>query len=337
MDYMTFPWEQLGLLLRRLSLSGSAGNAAAWILFLAISGFPLAAAAVLLRRHRACRADFLLVALSAALFVGLWFFVNPSYIDRYLSPMPAGGIARFALASVIDSLLLTWLLLRFLLGMEGGTAQKQESPAQNMRPHGNAGGHDTEARHSMEEGHSTEKTHSTGKHPLHGSPLRGLRLLLILYALVLAVSLLIQGWGEFWAALTALREGNTGSEAFLVNMSTLFLALRAILELLPGAAQIALLLLMGTFLRHYERDPFGPGSCHAMERLKTASRRLLILILCANTGFNVLQLAFSRFLLTSSHRILFPLPEILVILGLRTLSVLYLESRRLKEDNDMFI
>ena len=36
MDYMTVPWEQLGLLLRRLSLSGSAGNITAWILFFAI-------------------------------------------------------------------------------------------------------------------------------------------------------------------------------------------------------------------------------------------------------------------------------------------------------------
>ena len=203
-------------------------------------------------------------------------------------------------------------------------------------------GHSTEEGYSMDEGYSMEEgcsieKEASGESFRRGRPLLVLRLLLILYALVLAVSLLIQGWGKFGAALAALREGNTGSEAFLVNMSTLFLALRAILELLPGAAQIALLLLMGAFLWHYEKNPFGPGSCHAMERLKTASRRLLILILCANTGFNVLQLAFSRFLLTSSHRILFPLPEILVILGLRTLSVLYLESRRLKEDNDMFI
>ncbi len=55
MDYMTFPWEQLGLLLRRLSLSGSFGNAAAWILFLATGALPLLAAAVLLRTGPAGR------------------------------------------------------------------------------------------------------------------------------------------------------------------------------------------------------------------------------------------------------------------------------------------
>ena len=61
------------------------------------------------------------------------------------------------------------------------------------------------------------------------------------------------------------------------------------------------------------------------------------MVLLANAGFNVLQLLCSRFLLTSFHRIPFPLSEILVMLGIRTLSFLYLESRRLKEDNDMFI
>ena len=369
MDYMTFPWEQLGLLLRRLSLSGSFGNAAAWILFLATGALPLLAAAVLLRRHRACGADFLLAALSAALFVGLWFFVNPSYIDRYLSPMPAGGIAKFALASVIDSLLLTWFLLRFLLRMEKGhrnqdhsregqhSAEKVHSmevahPAEKVHPTEEAHpteethsaekvypmevAHPTEEAHSAEEAHSTEEAHSA-ENIGHGKPLSGLRILLGLYALVLAIGLIVQGGAEFRAALTALEESNSGSATFLLEISTLFLALQAVMGLLPSAAKIALLLMMSVFLHHYAADPFGPAACRAMERLRIASGRLLAVVLVANVGFNVLQLAFSRFLLSVNHQILFPLSEIIVILGIRTLSTLYLESKRLKEDNDMFI
>lgn len=294
MDYITFPWEQLGQALRRLSLSGSGGNVMAWILFFAIGALPLAAAVILLCRHRSCRADFLLPALSAALFVGLWFFINPSYMDRYLSPMPTGGFSGYALAGVIYSLFLTWALLRFLLRMEGKKTGQRE-------------------------------------------PLSGLRVLLDLYALILAAGLMIQGWDEFRTALTALQESNSGSASYLLNITTLFLALRFIMKLLPGAAQVALLLMISVFLRSYENDPFGPRSCQAMERLKIASRRFLIVVLAANVSFNVLQLVFSRFLLTSHHQILLPLPELIVILGIRTLSFLYLQSRQLKEDNDMFI
>lgn len=299
MGYMTFPWEQLGQLLRRLSLSGGAGNTASWILFLATGACPLFAVFFLLRRRQSCKADFLLTALSAALFAGLWFFINPSYIDRYLSPMPGESFAKYALAAVIDSLLLTWMLLRFLSHME--------------------------EEHSMEDGRFQRKL------------LFLLRMLLNLYALALAVSLVVQGGTEFRESLASLRESNTGSGDFLLTLSTLFLALQAIMGLLPAMAQIALLLMTGLFLRSFEKEPFGPKSCLRMEQLKKTSGRLLLLILLANVSFNVLQLLLSRFLLSSYHRILFPLQEIIVMLGIRTLSFLYLESKRLKEDNDMFI
>ena len=182
----------------------------------------------------------------------------------------------------------------------------------------------------MEEAH-------TGANLGNGKPLSGLRILLGLYALVLAIGLIVQGGAEFRAALTALEESNSGSAPFLLEISTLFLALQAVMGLLPSAAKIALLLMMSVFLHHYAAAPFGPAACRAMERLRIASGRLLAVVLVANVGFNVLQLAFSRFLLSVNHQILFPLSEIIVILGIRTLSTLYLESKRLKEDNDMFI
>ena len=292
MEYITFPWEQMGLGLRRLSLSGSAGNIAAWILFLAAGALPLFTMAFLRYRRKSCGADYLLPLLSVSLFAGLWFFINPSYMDRYLSPMPTGGIAKYSLAAVIYSLFLTWILLRLVFLYE------------------KAG---------------------------QGRLLAGLRILLGLYGLVLGIGLFVQSSVEFREALRALQESNTGSDSHLVRISTLFLAIQVVIGILPTASQIALLFMMVLFLRRYEKEPFGPEASLAMKRLKAASGRLLTVVLLANAGFNVLQLLCSRFLLTSFHRIPFPLSEILVMLGIRTLSFLYLESRRLKEDNDMFI
>ena len=292
MEYITFPWEQMGLGLRRLSLSGSAGNIAAWILFLAAGALPLFTMAFLRYRRKSCRADYLLPLLSVSLFAGLWFFINPSYMDRYLSPMPTGGIAKYSLAAVIYSLFLTWILLRLVFLYE------------------KAG---------------------------QGRLLAGLRILLGLYGLVLGIGLFVQSSVEFREALRALQESNTGSDSHLVRISTLFLAIQVVIGILPTASQIALLFMMVLFLRRYEKEPFGPEASLAMKRLKAASGRLLTVVLLANAGFNVLQLLCSRFLLTSFHRIPFPLSEILVMLGIRTLSFLYLESRRLKADNDMFI
>ena len=50
-----------------------------------------------------------------------------------------------------------------------------------------------------------------------------------------------------------------------------------------------------------------------------------------------LQLLFSGYILNSSYLLLFPLTEIIVVLGIRLLTLLYLDGKRLKEDNDMII
>lgn len=292
MKYATFPWEQLGRMLRRLSLSGTTGDVAAWILFLLIGALPLAGLLLFRCRRHACKADILLLPLSAALYVGLWFFVNPSYMDRYLSPVPMNGAAKYALAAVIDSLLLTWLLLRYLFYCR-------------TMPHGRL--------------------------------LSSLRILLDIYVALSAVTVFVQGGAQFIEECNALTQGNTGADSSLVTISALFLALQAILGLLPTAAKLALLLLASDFLRNYGSEAYSEKTYARMERLTLASNRFLILILLSNVSFNVLQLLFSRFLLSSFHRVLFPLTDLLVVLGIRLLGSLYLEGKRLKEDNDLFI
>lgn len=292
MKYATFPWEQLGRMLRRLSLSGSAGNVTAWVLFLLIGALPLAGFLFFRCRRHVCRADILLLPLSVALYVGLWFFVNPSYMDRYLSPIPMGGAAKYALAAVIDSLLLTWLLLRCLFYC---------------------------------------------KTMPHGRLLSSLRILLDIYVALSVVTVFVQGGAQFMEECSSLTQGNTGTDSSLVTVSVLFLALQALLGLLPTAAKLALLLLASDFLRNYGSDAYSEETYARMERLTLASNRFLILILLSNVSFNVLQLLFSRFLLSSFHRVLFPLTDLLVVLGIRLLGSLYLEGKRLKEDNDLFI
>lgn len=292
MKYATFPWEQLGRMLRRLSLSGSAGNITAWILFVLIGALPLAALFIFWCRRHAYKADILLLPLSAALYVGLWFFINPSYMDRYLSPVPMGGAAKYALTAVIDSLLLTWLLLRYL--------------------------------------------YYCRKMP-HNRLLSSLRILLDIYVALSAAAVFVQGGAQFIEDCSALTQSNTGADSSLVTISVLFLALQSILELLPTAAKLALLLLASDFLRNYGAEAYSEKTYARMERLTVASSRFLILILLSTVSFNVLQLLFSRLLLNSFHRVIFPLTDLLVVLGIRLFGSLYLEGKRMKEDNDLFI
>ena len=292
MEYITFPWKQLGTALRRLSLSGSAGNAAAWVLFFIIGAAPLAAAAILYLRRRSCRADWLLPVLSVMLYAALWFYVNPSYMNVYLSPLPLGDFSGYLLGTVLYSLLLTWLLLRCIRSFE-----------------------------------------KTGYRRL----LFGLQLLLYAYILILAMESLWQGVSAFTAPFQELSEKNSAAGSLQLNVTAFFLILQAIPRLLPKAAELILLAMGAGFLRSFRRAAFSADTGARLERLRITSGRLLVLLLVSNVGISLLQLAFSGLLLSSSYIITFPLAEIIVVLGIRILSLLYLESKRLKEDNDMFI
>ena len=292
MKYITFPWEQLGAALRRLSLSGHTGNAAAWGLFLLLGAIPLAAAAFLYIRQRSCKADILLAALSVMLYISMWFYANPSYRNKYLSPLPMGTFSGYLLGAVLYSLLLTWVLLRCMIRYEG-----------------------TEYRKLMS----------------------GLRFLLYVYILILAIEALWQDGVKFLASYRTMGENNSAASGLELNISTFFLILQAITGLLPKMAELVLLIMGAGFLRSFERSAFGTDTYTRLEKLRITSGRLLMLLLISNVSISLLQLLFARFLLSSSYIITFPLAEIIAVLGIRMLCLLYLKGKQLKEDNDMFI
>lgn len=302
MKYLTFPWEQLGNLLRRLSLSGGAGNLAAWVLYLAAGLCPLAVFSWLAFRKRSRKADWLLPLISALLFVGIWFLINPGYLEKTLFPAGLGEAGKYAFALTIDSAVLTWLLLRFLSGYE-----------------------------------TRERTRL----------FREMRLALFLYILLSAAGLLFRGVEEFAEECAVIRAGNTaelqGSSLGLpkpesgLGLSYVFLLLQIVCALLPEVLELILWCVVLTLLGSGEADSFSAESRRKVELLKKLSARFVAAVLFANLGVNLLQLLAGRKIHSSHFSLTFPLRETIVLLGVLLLSCFYLESRRLKEDNDLFI
>ncbi len=107
--------------LRRLSLSGAAGDLAAWAIVLGVSALP--ALGLLWRGRR--RADWLLLLAGAELLAGLYFLVNPTLVfPAELAGIPAleqvWGLAAFG---CVASTLAAWVLLRLLGSLEGAPAR----------------------------------------------------------------------------------------------------------------------------------------------------------------------------------------------------------------------
>lgn len=108
-----FPWQMVGQGLRWMSLSGGAGNAAALALYAVCGLLPLIWLLVRWRRGLHWE-DALLVALSVALFAGLYWLINPGTLAAALGMPEAADVLQLVLNGLINAVLVGYALLRMV-------------------------------------------------------------------------------------------------------------------------------------------------------------------------------------------------------------------------------
>ena len=107
---LSFPLAPIGNWLRRLSLSGGAGNALAIVLYVLICLLPAGLCLFRWLKGKRCAEDLLLPAASAALFYSLYLLINPAMAEARYSLM-----AKPALNGLVWVLIAAWLVLALLL------------------------------------------------------------------------------------------------------------------------------------------------------------------------------------------------------------------------------
>ena len=99
--------------LREMSLAGGAQNVFAICMFCLIGCVPLVGFIVLCIRNRKIDADYLLLGLSVALFIGIYMMINPGYvIDR--NALVTSDMLDLAISSVIWSVMACYAVLRIV-------------------------------------------------------------------------------------------------------------------------------------------------------------------------------------------------------------------------------
>ena len=108
---IAFPFEQIGCFLRWLSLTGSAGNVCAWILYSAFCLIPMGVFFYLWTKrpewHGTCHENWLLPLFSAVLFAVMYWMINPGLLGTLYAE--AGGKAL--LGCVVYAVLAAYLVL----------------------------------------------------------------------------------------------------------------------------------------------------------------------------------------------------------------------------------
>ena len=122
-----FPFEQAGYVLREMSLSGTAGNAAAIVLYLTLGLLPCLAWLLLKKQGRLLAVDHLLPALSVLLLAVIYYMVNPGLI---VSAVP--GTGKWLLGCTFYSALSGYLVIRVLAVCRNARPETLESVLQGL-------------------------------------------------------------------------------------------------------------------------------------------------------------------------------------------------------------
>jgi len=119
---LAFPFEQIGLGLRSLSLSHGIGNAAALVIYFALCLLPVAALVILRSRRKLYIEDGLLGLFSAVLFLVLYVMINPGMIVTVTRGAAGLSVGKAILGGMVYSVLIGYFVLRALrLFSCGGT------------------------------------------------------------------------------------------------------------------------------------------------------------------------------------------------------------------------
>ena len=110
---MAFPFEQIGIGLRALSLSGSIGNTLAIIFYTILCLVPVIPVLLLYKKQKMFPEDWLLGILSIVLFVTYYFMINPGLIQAHIS-VAGSNVGKALLGSIVYSILFTYIILRVL-------------------------------------------------------------------------------------------------------------------------------------------------------------------------------------------------------------------------------
>lgn len=286
-----FPFEQIGILLRMLSLTGDIQNIFAIVFYTILSIAPLLVLLQKFKKKSIKIEDYILILLSFLLFYVLYMMVNPGLIPVQGALGMGSTIVKSLLCGTVYSLIVTYLVLKAIrVFFESQTTTLY----------------------------------------------RFMILLLSITAMLFTISIFGSGVNEAIAQIEAIRAANTGNESGL-NPTYTFAIIKFILNSIPSAISILVIFKGIKLINEFFVDPYSVTSTIASENLSSVCKIGLIVTVCSNTTYNLLQLLFINNLRSIDSLIQIPLFSIIFVLGALILSRMIMENKTLKDDNDSII
>ena len=117
---ISFPFVQIGYLLRLLSLNSPFGNVMAWMVYVLFCLAPLILLSIRIKKGMYKSEDLLLLLLSILLFFSMYYMINPGFAEGILAPSTLKGSWKMGASSVVYIVLIGYVILRLLRRIQTG-------------------------------------------------------------------------------------------------------------------------------------------------------------------------------------------------------------------------
>lgn len=293
----TFPLEQIGWGLRQLSLSGAVGNIVAIVLYVLLGLMPCGALIGLKGMKRDCKADWLLLLISAGLLYTLYYMINPGLFLEFSVAM-----GKQLLGCTFYSVLIGYLILRIL--------EKCKQADSTM----------------LQKGLCVLLYMVM----VIFAYVVVMEFVVYLPASIQAVQNANQMAGDWWL-------GDFGYGTVNLTLTYIFLVLQSGVNALPYVLDIFVLFTSTKVMKALLTDAYSDEAVAGVLRIGSICSKTLGIMVVVSMCFNVAQLLCRNELYQMNITASIPVLSILLVVLILVVAGYIRESQKLKRDNDLFI
>lgn len=302
----SFPFEQIGAGLRALSLSGNVGNTVALCLYVLFCCSPIIYYLILKKKKRTTGKDQLLFIISLCLFGGIYLYINPGLMNQVngLSTFSSGYL--FPIGSTIWSIIILYVLLCILHGIEQKESVDLLSVIRNI--------------------------------------VIAIIIFTVLdigingYSLVTEIIAVSKENSE--ELFTSVYDGTTNmfmGYDLTFNVTYLWLIVKCVLSCIPSIMLLRILLVSKNIVGTLQTDSFNEVAIEKLHKLAISCKHVVIAIGALTVIQNFIQLSLISHLRSTHYQVVIPIDTLLFVFIIMLLAKKFSETKELKLDNDSFI
>ena len=303
MTISTFPFAQIAGFLRALSLSGMVGNLFATIIFILVGIIPLIFLSVILYKKKFRIEDTLLILTSTLLFATVYLMINPSYLSDMFILKNLEGYGQTMLGTTIYSVIIGYFVLKFMR-----IISKSET--------------------SM--------------------LLKYSKILLFTISVVLVYVIFGSQFNSLITNINAVKNQNTDSsilslipnmtvENTSVSFTNIFIIIFYILNQIPTLLDIIIVFMTINLIDELSFDRYSDNVITAANKLAFICKAAIITSMLTSIIVNITGMIFSKYLLKLDFSTTIPIISIVLVLIVLLSAKFFAESKKIKQDNDLFV